>query len=345
MTAAVQGHVDTVRSLLDKPGIDIDAQSAVGNTALDYACFNRQLEVAKLLVAAGARVNPQASNDGGALVSAVIGGSLQLVKYLVEEARADVQCAGPKGSTLFMHAAHGGHVDVVEYLLGRQDIDIDAKTPEGYTALDLACLHCQSKVVKRLVAAGARINAQASNEWGPLLSAAVGGSLQVVKYLVEEAGADGRWADADGMTVLMSAATEGHLDVVEYLLGRQDIDMDAKNAEGNTALAFACSKGHLEMAKLLVAAGARMEVKAGEKGGALIAAASGGSLQVVKYLVEKAGADVQRTGLNGITALMMADFRGHSDVAEYLQRAISRREYEVNVALASVEVHVYSCLT
>jgi hypothetical protein len=42
---------------------------------------------------------------------------------------------------------------------------------------------------------------------------------------------------------------------------------------------------------------------------------------------------------------MMADFRGHSDVAEYLQRAISRREYEVNVALASVEVHVYSCLT
>jgi ankyrin repeat protein len=60
MTAAVIGRVDTVRYLLDKPGIDINAKDAEGYTALAVACINGHLEVAKLLVAAGARVKPQA---------------------------------------------------------------------------------------------------------------------------------------------------------------------------------------------------------------------------------------------------------------------------------------------
>jgi hypothetical protein len=58
---------------------------------------------------------------------------------------------------------------------------------------------------------------------------------------------------------------------------------------------------------------------------------------VVKYLVEKAGADV-RWETKGKTALMLADTRGHADIADYLRQAISRREYEVSVALASASI-------
>jgi ankyrin repeat protein len=197
--------------------------------------------------------------------------------------------------------------------------------------------------VKLLVAAGATVNPQVSNEWGPLVSAASGGHLQVVKYLVGEAGADVRLAAPDGNTPLMWAARQGHVDVVEYLLCRQDINIDAKNAKGATALDAACAQGHLEVVKLLVAAGAMVNPQHSNEWGPLVSAALGGHLQVVKYLVEEAGADVRWADPNGRTALSMADMRGHGDVAEYLRRVISRREYEVSVALV-LQVHVYNRL-
>jgi ankyrin repeat protein len=217
MTAAIKGHAHIVKSLLDKPGIDIDAKSANWITALNFACRAGHLEVVKLLVAAGARVNPQAKNEWGALVSAVFEAHLQVVKYLVEEAGADVQCTGPDGMTVLIMAAGMGHVDVVEYLRGRQDIDIDAKSEKGHTALGYACLQGHLEVAKLLVAAGARVNYQTSNDWGPLVSAAWGGHLQVVKYLVEEAGADVRCAGPDGSTALSMAECQGHADVAQYL--------------------------------------------------------------------------------------------------------------------------------
>jgi ankyrin repeat protein len=77
------------------------------------------------------------------------------------------------------------------------------------------------EVVKLLVAAGARVNPQASDEWGPLVSAAYGGNLQVVSYLVEEAGTDVRRAGPDGKTAVMVAVEKGHVDIVEYLRERQ----------------------------------------------------------------------------------------------------------------------------
>jgi ankyrin repeat protein len=142
----------------------------------------------------------------------------------------------------------------------------------------------------------------------------------------------------------MLAAGKGHVDVVNYLLCRQDIDINAHTVEGSTALGFACGSGHLEMAKLLVAAGARVDPQHGKKWKPLGSAAMGGSLQVVKYLVEEAGADVRWVDPDGLRNLMMTADEGHADIAEYLRRAISRREYEVSVALASASTF-YNRLT
>jgi ankyrin repeat protein len=217
MWAAHEGHINTVRSLLDMPGIDINAKIASGYTALGYACFRGQLEVAKVLVAAGARVTAQGSNEWGALLSAAWGGRLQVVKYLVEEAGADVRCADPGGKTPFMVAAAEGYVDVVDYLRDRPGIDINTKADDGCTALAYACGSGHLKVAKLLVKAGANVDPQGSDEWGALALAASGGHLQVVKYLVEEARADVRWADPDGKTPHMVAVCRGQAEVAEYL--------------------------------------------------------------------------------------------------------------------------------
>jgi ankyrin repeat protein len=154
----------------------------------------------------------------------------------------------------------------------------------------------------------------------------------VVKYLVEETGADENRAGYEGRTLLMAAADGGHADVMQYLLDRPGINIEAKNERGERAINIACRKGHVEVMKLLVAAGARVDPQDRDEVGALMSAVIGGKLQVVKYLVEEAGADANRTSREGWTPLTWASTTiGHTDVANYLQTVVSQREHEVSV--------------
>lgn len=54
--AAFSGAVDTVRELMMR-GADVNAQDALGRTALHYACEHQHLETVQALVKAGARVD------------------------------------------------------------------------------------------------------------------------------------------------------------------------------------------------------------------------------------------------------------------------------------------------
>jgi ankyrin repeat protein len=327
--AVMQGHADIVKYLLGRPGSDIDAVSTRGETALTMACREGRLAVVKVLVAAGSRVEPQPREQTGPLGAASLGGHLEVVKYVVDEARADVNRAGRGGETPLRCAVSGSHTDIVEYLLGRPDIDIDARSIwGGESALILACRMGNLAVVKRLVAAGSSVEAQASNEVGPLVAAAVRGHLEVVKYLVDEAGADVTRENPAGETPIRCAARKGYADIVEYLLGRPGSDLDAVSTRGESALTLACRMNRLAVVKLLVAAGARVEAQAGEKRGPLGTAASEGHLEVVKYLVEEAGADVTRAGRGGETPITCA---AKVEIVEYLRQVTSRREHEVCV--------------
>jgi ankyrin repeat protein len=216
MAAAAAGQVDIVESLLSSPGIDVDETTDTGERALTMACVNGHLEVVKLLVGAGARVEQQA-RGWDPLEAAVLGRHLQVVKYLVEEAGADVQHVGTCGETPLIMAVMNYHVDMVNYLLGRPGIDVNQTTPRGQTALELTCFTNRLELVKLLVGAGARVNPKASSEYGPLLRAIMAGHLQVVKYLVEEAGADVQHVGPRGVTSLTYTFTSDRAAIAEYL--------------------------------------------------------------------------------------------------------------------------------
>jgi ankyrin repeat protein len=359
--AASEGHVDVVEYLMGRPGSDFDALSTHGGRALTLASENGHLAVVKLLVATGARVEAQAGEPDGPLAIAALGGHLDVIKYLVEEAGADGRGEGPLKVTPLMMASSQGHLDVLKYLLGRGVSDINAISANGESALTMACqighLECSSlfkveavpnlgretllEVVKLLVAAGSSVEAQAGEKLGPLITAILAGHLDVVKYLVEEGGADVTRASPDGRMPIMCAVMQGHAYIVEYLLGRPGVDFDAMATHGEErALTLACGMGHLAVVKLLVAAGSSVEAQAGEEVGPLMAAAWGGHLHVVKYLVEEAGADVTRADPDGRPAMSYAVSQGQVDIVEYLghvlSRIASRREHEVRVSPSSL---------
>ena len=86
------------------------------------------------------------------------------------------------------------------------------------------------KALKRLVASG-QVPVNAKGGYPPLHEAAGCGRLEMVRYLVEEAGADPRVQNAQGITPLSIAACGGHLEIVRYLVEERGMDPTDTNSD------------------------------------------------------------------------------------------------------------------
>ena len=121
--------------------------------------------------------------------------------------------------------------------------DIDAKTNYGLSALRLAIINMEriEAVVKRLLEAGADINAMTSDGQTPMQYATVKGYDLIVKLLLE-AGAEVDATGDGGRTPLQLAVFWGYASIVELLV---DSGADMNTGGGNeTLLRLAASKGY-----------------------------------------------------------------------------------------------------
>ena len=108
---------DAVRALL-REQVDVNAAQPDGATPLHWAVHWEHLELADLLIGAGAKVN--VANDLGVtpLWTACENGSAQMTRILLEVG-ADPNAALLSGETLLMTAARTGEPDTVRVLLAR----------------------------------------------------------------------------------------------------------------------------------------------------------------------------------------------------------------------------------
>jgi ankyrin repeat protein len=114
LRAASEGHLNTVRDLLDR-GVDPDVRGEGGATALMAAAVQGHAEVLNALLESGADVNAEDAGGWTALMLAADGGHAEIVVALLERG-ADVN-AEVMGSTALMLAAEGGHADVLNALV------------------------------------------------------------------------------------------------------------------------------------------------------------------------------------------------------------------------------------
>ena len=205
---------EALRALLEQKA-DVNAAEGDGTTALHWASYRDDGEIADLLIRAGARVN--AANDLGAtpLWTACLNGSAGMVRRLLQ-AGANPNLALLLGETPVMVASRAGNPDVVQQLLAK-GANVNARAARGQTALMWAVAQKHPDVVKVLLAHGADVHAR-SEVWSQMMAVSPHG---VPAY--------NRQIPHGGDTALMFAARVGDLGSAKLLLaaGANVNDADA----------------------------------------------------------------------------------------------------------------------
>jgi ankyrin repeat protein len=201
MQAALRGQLEVLRLLLAR-GAALDAvSSGSGGTAFHSACYGNQAACAEALARAGCDVGIE-DNEGltGRQIAeqegheAVVARLRALVAEQLQAAQAaagsEREMAPPSGEVL-SEAVKGGDGPAIRRLLaagGDPNASVMAQRgPSGEvyqtTALCTAARHCQLEAARLLLDAGA--DPSLRSEGGtPLMEAAVGGPLEVLRLLL-----------------------------------------------------------------------------------------------------------------------------------------------------------------
>jgi len=254
--------------------------------SLVNAVKNGNVNTVKKLLNNGANVN-QADNENGItpLLTASRNGHTEVVKLLLNKG-ADVNKAGMFGRTPLWNASQEGHTKVVKVLLGARGIDVNKVENYGQTPLIIASYEGHMDIVKLLLAKGADINQVDKDGESALRAASDAGHDDIVKFLMAK-GADVNKADNEGRTHLWIATRNGHVSTVRELLKSKNVQVDKADKKGWTPLMIASQFGAPLCARALL----------------------------------KAGANVNKTKPDGVTALHVASFNDQEDVVKELLAA------------------------
>jgi len=312
--AVMQGSPNAVANLI-KIGADVEVRDNMGKTSFKLAFELGHFEiVAKLLPD---HVINIINNKGETwLHMAAMRGDIKGVEALVAKG-SDINLKDKGGYTPFMLAAQGRHFDIVAKLLPVHVINIINN--KGETWLHMAAMHGDIKGVEALVAKGSDINLKDKGGCTPMMLAAQGGHFEIVARLVPDDQINNIYQE--GQTFLHLAAKVGNIKGVEALVAK-GADFNLKDKGGSTPMMLAALQGHSEIVGLLKEAGADIDYRSTHKQEPtfLHQAAFKGDFNLVKILIEN-NADFNLKDKGGRTPMILAAYRGHSEIVRLLKAA------------------------
>lgn len=248
--AAAKGR-DQIAEYLISQGANVNVQTGTqktGTSPLDHAVKFNHVNVVKVLIGAGADIDPKI------FIEATKNNQLDIVKLLFEHKHDLLESTDGLDQTPLVWAASKGFTKVVEYFISmganlnslsaRDHMQEDPKTYRS--PLEWALWRNHSEVIETLTKAGAEIHPRFLNR------AARDGRLDIIQFVLNHKPEFLALADPLGQTALMCAAARGHTKVVEYLINHDGIDVTVKSKKGDSALDWAIKGKHPEIIRILL---------------------------------------------------------------------------------------------
>jgi uncharacterized protein len=230
---------EAVRTLV-KQRVDVNALQGDGTTALSWAAHWDDLDVADLLIGAGANAN-MANEYGVTPVWEACNNASAAMVEKVLKAGANPNAMLRAGETSLMRCARTGNPDAVKLLLVR-GADINAKEPtRGQTALMWALEESHPAVAAILIEGGADVHAKSKAGFTPLSFAARRGDLASARLMLEK-GADPNEAAPGGLNALLMATDSGREEFAIFLL-EHGANSNSVDRDGASALHIAMRSG------------------------------------------------------------------------------------------------------
>ncbi|MFW5827586.1 MAG: ankyrin repeat domain-containing protein [Alkalispirochaeta sp.] len=132
---------------------------------------------------------------------------------------APVESTDYRDKTPLLMAAEQGHMEIVRYLVEEAEADVNATTPESrgeVTPLRYAISNEDYEMVRYLVQNGADVNKANRAGWTPIMTAARTGNREIIGYLLDQ-GADLEARTEDGTTPVRIASNNGWTDIVVWM--------------------------------------------------------------------------------------------------------------------------------
>ncbi|KAM0943577.1 putative major sperm protein (MSP) [Dioscorea sansibarensis] len=226
---------------------------------------------------------------GSAVLTRLVSdGVMETVREVLEKSEPEwraVDSVDAHGETLLHLAIALSRADLVQVLLEFEP-DLEKANRAGRTPMEEAAAAGESLIVELLLARRASTERSPGSAWGPLHHAVAAGHTEV-------------------MTLLLLKGAE----------------VNAVTSDGRTALHLAACERRWDCARLLVAGGARTDVRGGAEGDTpLHVAAACGDEQMVRLLLGKGGAGTKETrNRMGRTAFDVAGECGHGKLFDLLK--------------------------
>ncbi|OAA59296.1 Ankyrin repeat-containing domain protein [Cordyceps fumosorosea ARSEF 2679] len=293
------GNIDMAKVLLNA-GADIFAQDKDGRTALHAASLMGRLELMQVFLDRGVDVNVRDSLNRTPLHEAACNSDARAVQILLKRG-ADRRAQDKKAKTALHVGSLAGRLDVVRSLL-KQSVE-----PDDGNSLQS---HATSEV-----------DARAKNDWTPIHFAAAAGFADIVQVLIDF-GADISATDDLGNTPSHFAAVRGQADVIR-ILGKHGSRFSVHNNDGYSPLDFASRQGHVNVVEAILEqelSAADIDQVSGDNITSMHAACIMGHVEIVKLLLQ-AGADPENQHDPDSNPIIAACINGHSELVQLLLAA------------------------
>jgi len=276
--AAKSGNATGAEEALEA-GADVNAKfGSNGRNPLMVAVDRGHKEVVELLIRAGANVDGVSESGLTPVVLASINGHLDVLLALLRAGASPHKSVDFEQRASRLKTAEARNQYELERALVNAGLEVEGATAKGSTPLMLAALLRHPHIVETLLRFGALVNITDQFGNSPL------------SYIF--------FYDLPGRNETPNAAA-----LITGMLIKAGANVNAINQDGFTPLMEAMFAGEYEAMKVLIEAGADLDVADFSRGEtALWIAAFAGDLKAVRILV-KAGADVSVASKNGRTPL------------------------------------------
>ncbi|KAI2623140.1 hypothetical protein GGR54DRAFT_37967 [Hypoxylon sp. NC1633] len=300
--AAEEWNWDIVTIILEKrPGINCD--EVFHEVATCTEPQDKLLQV--IWDYAGGSISRERLNDS--LYDATDREKESTVQLLLEKYGADPNATGEEYGNALTAAAYDGTMNIIQLLL---KAGADPNAPEGW-AIQTAAAEGHYQVVEELLKHGADVNAFTHNEnfeaGTALQGACEAGRADIVSLLLDH-NADPNLGGGTDAPPIFAATVRAEEDILERLVqAKAEVDVLSGFGDGDptTPLINAAAYMPQSSLKIILDAGADINLPDEDGDTALIVAASRGDEEAVSFLLDS-GADIMHSNKAGLNALQGA---------------------------------------